>query len=207
MPRASETRVSRTVVATEPDICILQAVDPRIAQRFLHALGNQWLPAGMSLGPLLYRGSVDGKTATAFHARCADKGPTLTLVRLDVGGHVCVFGGFTEETWDARRYKLVRAETSTTFVFSVIGPHCAVTKFSMKSSLREGRLKREVFRSTPSLGPRFGDEDLCVDLGDLGVSLRRFGNTFEDTVGLGSASLTGFGHPWEFVDVEVFAVV
>jgi|LauGreDrversion4_2_1035121.scaffolds.fasta_scaffold943280_1 hypothetical protein len=44
----------------------------------------------------LYSGSIDGWYSDDFHARCDDKGPTLTLLKTSKSN--CV-GGFTEASW------------------------------------------------------------------------------------------------------------
>ncbi len=62
---------------------------------------------------MLYRGSEHGFTASDFHARCDNKGPTVTLVLNDIDK---CFGGFTMLDWD----KSDSAKTNTDdFVFSL----------------------------------------------------------------------------------------
>ena len=46
---------------------------------------------------LLYRGSDHGFTPSDFHAKCDNKGPTVTLVLNDIDR---CFGGFTMLDWD-----------------------------------------------------------------------------------------------------------
>ena len=50
--------------------------------------GKQW--------QLCFRASENSYSASAFHAACDNKGPTVTLVR--VGDNV--FGGYTDKSWD-----------------------------------------------------------------------------------------------------------
>ncbi len=45
---------------------------------------------------LLWQGSRDGFTAQAFHSRCDNKGPTLTIIQSTDGQ---VFGGYTTASW------------------------------------------------------------------------------------------------------------
>ena len=71
---------------------ILGAIDPAIAARFGTVLTTDWL-SGRIVGDRLYRGSVDGMTPAAFHEQCDEKGATLTLIRADEGGRVCVSAG------------------------------------------------------------------------------------------------------------------
>ena len=55
-----------------------------------------WLPAAM-VGEwrLLFRASRDGFAASAFHSKCDNKGPTVTVVKSGAN----IFGGFTEQPW------------------------------------------------------------------------------------------------------------
>ena len=44
---------------------------------------------------LLFRASRDGFAPSAFHSRCDNKGPTVTVVNSDGN----IFGGFTDSSW------------------------------------------------------------------------------------------------------------
>ncbi len=46
---------------------------------------------------LLYNGSAHGWTGDDFHARCDDKGPTISLFKISYGGD-CI-GGYTSTSW------------------------------------------------------------------------------------------------------------
>ena len=52
---------------------------------------------GFNSGSLLYRASEDSFEASAFHEKCDDKGPTLTIARNSLNG--TIFGGFTPISW------------------------------------------------------------------------------------------------------------
>ena len=56
--------------------------------REVQVTGKQW--------QLCFRASENSYSASAFHAACDNKGPTVTLVR--VGENV--FGGYTDNSWD-----------------------------------------------------------------------------------------------------------
>ena len=55
-----------------------------------------WLPEAM-VGEwrLLFQASRDGFAASAFHSKCDNKGPTVTVVKSGAN----IFGGFTEKPW------------------------------------------------------------------------------------------------------------
>ena len=58
---------------------------------------NGWLPQH-DKWHLLFRASRDGFTTQAFHAKCDNKGPTVTIVKS--GNNI--FGGFTENSWKSK---------------------------------------------------------------------------------------------------------
>ena len=65
---------------------------------------------------LLYRASRDGWTSTSFHARCDDKGPTVTVV---LSGGTNIFGGFTEQSWTGKDWFLgPKRELTFRYAFS-----------------------------------------------------------------------------------------
>ena len=57
-----------------------------------------WLPPQDGKWKLLFRASQDGFTAQAFHGRCDNKGPTVTIIKS--GNNI--FGGFTENSWQSK---------------------------------------------------------------------------------------------------------
>ena len=58
-----------------------------------------WLPADLKgEWRLLFQASRDGFAAEAFHSKCDNKGPTVTIVK---SGEF-IFGGFTEVSWTSK---------------------------------------------------------------------------------------------------------
>jgi hypothetical protein len=145
---------------------------------------------------LLYRGSVHGKTGSNFHAKCDDKGPTITLVRC-TGGYV--FGGFTPEPWQSRE-KYVRADNS--FLFSLVNPRGAPPQ---KFELIPGK-EGNAIDDDSGYGPSFGGgHDLLIANGWSGCNTK-LGNTYHTTNGLGSKAFTGT-REFTPAEVEVWQVV
>jgi hypothetical protein len=68
---------------------------------------------------LLFRSTRDGASAAAFHERCDDMGPTLSLIK-DVDGNV--FGGFAQKSWSSSALTKWLSDRSV-FLFSVLNPH------------------------------------------------------------------------------------
>jgi len=46
---------------------------------------------------LIFRGTKDGFTASAFHTKCDNKGATITIVKAKNNGNV--FGGYNPKSW------------------------------------------------------------------------------------------------------------
>ena len=58
-----------------------------------------WLPTGLDgEWRLLFRASRDGFAGQAFHSKCDNKGPTVTVVKSGAN----IFGGFTEISWESK---------------------------------------------------------------------------------------------------------
>lgn len=63
---------------------------------------------------LLWQGSKVGFSSAAFHKRCDDQGPTLTIIESD---NDCIFGGFTTSSWEGPKVKRMDSpRESWTFV-------------------------------------------------------------------------------------------
>ena len=60
---------------------------------------------------LLYRGTRDGMSGEAFHNKCNNKGPTISLFKNDYG---YIFGGFASIDWTSYGNYI---STSDTFIF------------------------------------------------------------------------------------------
>jgi hypothetical protein len=66
---------------------------------------------------LIYRASEDSFEASAFHEKCDDKGPTLTIARCKENG--TVFGGFTTISWEALENGKVVEGNGESFIFTI----------------------------------------------------------------------------------------
>ncbi|KAL7464241.1 hypothetical protein ACHAXS_004582 [Conticribra weissflogii] len=130
---------------------------------------------------LLYRYSRDGRCDEAFHQKCDNRGPTVTIIETVTG---LVLGGFTNASWqigsnlfDGHQHYL-SANGSFLFVLSGNG---TTSPFRMK-------LKQTIFGTNigdaiycdeahgPTFGSRISGNDLCVKGGRVFV---RFGRTYE----------------------------
>ena len=84
----------------------------------------RWIPMEFILAGewrLLFRASRDGFTPSAFHSRCDNQGPSVTVV--NSGGRI--FGGFTESAWAGKT-------DNTTFdrIFSILERICNIQNYT-----------------------------------------------------------------------------
>ena len=101
---------------------------------------------------LLYRGSRDGFGAADFHAKCDDKGATVTIVKSTEG---CIFGGYSDQSWvGGGCWK----SSSRAFLFSIVNPAGLAP---MKLPLT-GTHNGEAVYCNSSYGPCFGEYDFDI---------------------------------------------
>jgi len=75
---------------------------------------------------LIFRGSRDGFTTTAFHNKANNQGDTVTLVRTTNGK---VFGGYTNIPWTSSGY--YKKKDHSSFVFE-LGDNGQYHKYNSK---------------------------------------------------------------------------
>lgn len=68
---------------------------------------------------LIYRASQDGNTAARFHEKCDGHGPTLFLVKSELG---YLFGGYTKIKWDSKTGNKLLEGSHKEFIFSLRNP-------------------------------------------------------------------------------------
>ncbi len=83
-----------------------------------------------------YHARSDGSTAHAFHSRCDNKGPTITLVQV----REFIFGGFLDQNWGGNNVTL-NARNLVVQAFKISGD----------ASVEAGKLKMRKRRACPSV--------------------------------------------------------
>lgn len=68
---------------------------------------------------LIYRASRDGNTAASFHEKCDGHGPTLFLVKSELG---YLLGGYTKVKWDSKTDNRLLEGSHKEFIFSLRNP-------------------------------------------------------------------------------------
>jgi hypothetical protein len=113
------------------------------------------------LGETIFVASQDGDSASAFHKKCDDQGPTVVLVESKNGA---VFGGYSDQSWKATGYK----RSTVAFLFR-LRPIRA--KYPLKSSSQY----RYAIHGASQYGPKFGSYDLRI--GNKALRYRRGSQT------------------------------
>ena len=96
---------------------------------------------------LLYRGSWDGWKPSDFHAKCDNKGATITVIRSSDG---FIFGGFADKSWKSSgRY----CKSDKSFLFSLKSPSNEVGMAKMR--INQNKCSYAMVHKSSS-GPVFG---------------------------------------------------
>jgi hypothetical protein len=170
-----------------------------LSRGFLAKLTTEWLPDKRFA--LIYRGSRDGMTPTAFHDKCDGKGPTLVLVAgQSVGKPVCVFGEYAGKSWERGPPSGANIDARDSFMFTVANSFGdGIVKIPVNSSSTWANLALWCHREW---GPTFAGR-VCHDLGQCSRagSTGSFDasshcnmqppGTYGDPLGRGVASFTG----------------
>jgi hypothetical protein len=148
---------------------------------------------------LLWRGSKDGFTASAFHQKCDGKGPTFTVIK--AANQPNIFGAYTVDSWNGSG----NYQTGKAWLFSL------VNKYNKCVRLEAASPANNMYNNT-SYGPSFGGgHDLHVN-GSMksnsnycNPSSYRNISTGFDTVTVDNTLLAG-SYNFTVDDIEVFAV-
>ena len=151
---------------------------------------------------LLYRGSVDGKSSSAFHEKCDGKGNTISIIR---SNQHYIFGGYAVNKWTKNAFTWVNDDFKS-FVFSLN--------------------LMKIYNSTPTYnqkyhlgqfsGPQFWAFTVSDDVGYSKDDIKPFGSTVQSIYHDGNSHFAGFPSKYEinggknyfYVDeIEVFEIV
>jgi hypothetical protein len=145
---------------------------------------------------LIYKASRDGFDGNAFHTRCNNQGPTMTIIR---STNNYLFGGYTAVAWTSDgNYK----NDTTAFLFTLTNPHnIPSTKYVINPGSTRNAVKHNNY------GPCFGNSALSLtNNSHLNISNIDFPNAYIDTTGKGDATFTGANTFLTF-DIEVFKLI
>ncbi|CAF0995428.1 unnamed protein product [Rotaria sordida] len=145
---------------------------------------------------LIYKASRDGFDANAFHSRCNNQGPTMTII---LSNNNYLFGGYTSIPWTSDgSYK----NDPTAFLFTLINPHhIPPTKYLINPDKTENA----VYHHTDD-GPIFGSHhDILVKnvSNSNNSSYINFPSSYLDTTGKGDITFTGTRN-FTTSDIEIY---
>jgi len=139
---------------------------------------------------LVYKGSKDGMTATAFHEKANNKGPTITIIKSKQDR---IFGAFMPESWTSRNGYI---NTTKSWLFSLTSK----AKYVMNDPNTYAQYGGYDYSS---YGPTFGgghDIYLATDFGGSSNYCNRHSYNFPD-----NTTLTG-GYNFGVEEIEVFSI-
>jgi hypothetical protein len=176
---------------------ILAEEDHKLLLEGLVAESKPGLDTEVTLS-LLYRGSRDGFRARDFHAKCDDKGATVTIVKSTEG---YIFGGYSDQSWESDwKWK----SSSRAFLFSIVNPAGLAP---MKLPLT-GISSCFAVYCYPSCGPVFGygDLDICDNCNTVKNSSPTLGDTYILPPGQARYTFLAGSKYFLVAEIEVFAV-
>ena len=154
-------------------------------------LFKHWINKGNFKLSLIYKATIDSDFAYAFHSKCDDHAPTITIIKTDQGIR---FGGYTTKTWNC---KDECKKDDEAFLFSM--------DFRKKYPIKRGT--QCAIYCHNEYGPTFGEGfDLCLCDNYMGVN-GSYSN-FPTSYGKGNPTneLTGKCPNFKIADVEVYQV-
>lgn len=140
---------------------------------------------------LVYRGSRDGYTATAFHLNCDGKGKTVTIIKTSIN---YVFGGYTDALWDGTG---VYKTDANAFLFSLRQAGFSNSQKFLINSASTGY----AIMCNASSGPVFGS-DIHVNDNFNGATNNLFCYYYQCTYG--PYYLNGGSSTFTVDEIEVF---
>lgn len=155
-----------------------------------------WLPTRDGEWHLLFRASRDGFTAQAFHSKCDNKGPTVTIVKSGTN----IFGGFTENSWNSQGNF---HHCSQSFLYSLVNPQgVAPSKMPLVKN------QQNAIYCQSGYGPTFGgghDFYVSTNANTSNASYINLGNTYHLPTGQSNVFFTG-ARNFNVTDYEVFGM-
>jgi hypothetical protein len=176
-----------------PNIDIPQIDSYILKENSEKLLIQQWLPMKGAHLRLLYRGSQNGYTSSAFHQRCDTSKNTITVVQND---HGKIIGGYSNHTWNGTgSYK----ESYEAFLFSITDKE----KFHVVKNAKNAIYAKREF------GPTFGfvhDLHICNQCNTVNGSYGAINNNCYGSMIRSREQFGGSKTLFLVKEIEVFAV-
>jgi len=169
------------------------SIDSKIIKSEQARMLKKWVTDGSAKFKLVYRGSRDGFTASAFHAKCDKIKPNVTIIQSNSSNKI--FGGFTDQDWTAtNNYK----NSSNAFVFSITEKE----KFFLKPNMQVNSTYGHV-SYLACFGSGF-DFYLCDNCNTVNSSYSNLGTAY-DSKGKVKETLSGT-YNFTVKEIEVYQV-
>ena len=127
---------------------------------------HDWLKEDDSDGAftLLYRRSRDGHSGLAFHSKCENKGPTLTIIETTCGR---VIGGYTNTSWSSG---VGYCKANKAFLFALSGSNIpSPCKMKLKNA-NDSKAIWDIPSFCPTFGGGFKGHSYVFDMDVVGYS-------------------------------------
>jgi len=163
----------------------------------LQEVVRKWLPNQRFI--LLHKSTVHGFKCQEFHARCDNKGPTVTIIQ-SKEGHL--FGGYSPESWE-NPSKNSYTTNPFAFIFTLSNPHgIPPTKYLLQPADQHA-----IFCSNQTCSAFGGGHDIVVhgNAHQNKHSYTHFPSSYVDTTGKGKETFTG-SLCFSAKDVEIYSV-
>eukprot|EP01132_Coremiostelium_polycephalum_P008090 gene8090-9956_t len=116
----------------------------------------------------IYQASKDGFSASTFHQKCNNKGPTITIIWSKTGN---IFGGYTSLKWDSSN---IFQNDPQSFLF--------LLKNNMNQSMKFPYISSNLMRLHGSCGLSFGsDLYICDNSNTINSSCTNLGTSYLNT--------------------------
>ena len=145
---------------------------------------------------LLYRGTRDGMSGEAFHNKCNNKGPTISLFKNEKG---YIFGGYASIDWQGHPSGTYRSAPDS-FIFTLTNMYnISPTKFPNSDT------NYSIYDHS-SYGPTFGSG---FDIATFGSYHTNLGHSYKDVLGKGYSIFKGDNDNYNFnlKEIEVFKLI
>jgi len=142
---------------------------------------------------LLWKGTVDGFSASTFHSKCDNQGTTVTVILSEFN---CIFGGFTTKSW----------ASAGGFTYD---PEAFIFSLTHKIKLSKQKNTSHSIYCNTNYGPMFGEgSDICIhDNCNNNNSSHSNGNyTYDLPQGVDNKTYLAGANSFKVRDIEVYSV-
>jgi len=158
---------------------------------------KSWIPNQYRFNfKLIYKSSIDGGAASDFHAKCDNKGPTITVIKCRFNGsnQDSFIGGFIDKSWHSNSSY---TQSQDAFVFSLTNKKkCSIILNHQYATFGD-----------PSYGPTFGGGyDIFIENNQLSGYVNPYSYVNSKTI-IDAPNYSGSGKAeFSIEDIEVFSL-